>query len=85
MFGLDFTSIQQVFSLNTEQLMTMSVVQAFMLAAGVLVAFILLGALAALAGRWITHSIDKIFEWLLLMALGAALAYLMLGGYMRLQ
>lgn len=77
---LDFAWVQQAFPLNMSQLAAMSVMQAFMLAVGILVSFILLGALAALAGRWISHSIDRIFEWLLLMALGAALAYLFFGG-----
>ena len=85
MAGLTITSVEQFFSLNTEQLMTMSVLQAFVLAAGILVALILLGGLATLAGRWVSHSVDRIFEWLLLLTLGAAIAYLMLGGYLRLH
>lgn len=70
----------QTFSLTLEQISALGLVQAFMLAAGALLSFIILAALAALAGRWLAHSIDKVFEWLLLMALGAALAWLFLRG-----
>lgn len=81
---LDFAWVQQPLSLNVSQLGAMSIMQAFMLAVGVLVALILLGALAALAGKWVSRSMDQIFEWLLLLALGFALAYLVLGGHLRL-
>lgn len=66
------------FSLTLEQISAMSIAEAFALAGGVLVAFALLAAMAVLLSRWLSHSLDLVFEVLLLLALGGLLAWLYL-------
>lgn len=70
-----------MFTAALDQVSALSIAQAFMLAGVVLVGFLLLLALAMLASRWISHGIDSIFEWLLLLGLGGAIAWLLLRGF----
>lgn len=80
-----FSSAGKAFSLTLAQVSTMTIADAFVIAGVLLVVLILLAALATLANRWLSHSIDRLFEWLLLAALFAALLWLFLGGYQRLM
>ena len=64
---------------------TMTIAGMFLLALLVLVAIVLLAGLAGLLKRWLSHELDLIFEFLLLGALIAVLAWLYVGGYFRLM
>lgn len=64
---------------------TMTVGGMFLLAMLVLVALVLLAGLAGLLKRWLSHELDLIFEFLLLAALVAVLAWMYAGGYFRLM
>lgn len=70
-----------MFAAALGQASALSIAQAFMLAGVVLVGFLLLMALAVLTSRWVSHEIDNIFEWLLLLGLGGAMAWLLLRGF----
>lgn len=59
-----------------DQLSAMTVAEAFVFAGALLLGFILLASVAVLLSRWLSHSLDQVFEWLLLLALGGLLAWL---------
>ncbi|MFP5382436.1 MAG: hypothetical protein ACLGHG_00045 [Gammaproteobacteria bacterium] len=73
-FGLQ----DEGFTLSLAQLSGLSIAEAFVLAGGLVVMLIILAALAMLVSRWLSHSLDRVFEWLLLLGLGALLAWLVL-------
>lgn len=66
------------FSLTLEQISAMGIAEAFVLAGGLVVMLVFLAALAMLIASWLSHSLDRVFEWLLLLGLGALLAWLVL-------
>lgn len=59
-----------------EQFSAMTVAEAFVVAGALLFGFILLAGVAVLISRWLSHSLDQVFEWLLLLALGGLMAWL---------
>lgn len=75
----DFSWLGRLFATENASFGDIGVGQAFVLAAVVLVALVLLASLATVVSRWLSHSVDRIFELLLLMAIGAALLWVYMG------
>lgn len=73
-FGLQ----DEGFTLSLEQLSALSIAEAFVLAGGLVVMLVILAALAMLISRWLSHSLDRVFEWLLLLAVGGLLVWLVM-------
>lgn len=77
-------SAPRAFDLTRSQVSALTLAEAFTLAAIVLVALIVLAAVAMLAGRWLRHSVDRVFGLLLFFALCGVIAWLYFSGYLYL-